>query len=125
MKQSFIRFAIVAAVLYGLSFCVESSFAQETIYVPANQPAAVQYPPASYPNYYNQYYRAQQQQYQPQYQQQYQQQYPQQPRQRMTPTQRRTGYTKEEIRAMPLLERPNRPGHFIGNSIRRRAGVSN
>ena len=41
-----------------------------------------------------------------------------------TPTQKRTGYTREEIRAMPLLSRPNRPGHFIGNSIRRRAGVA-
>jgi hypothetical protein len=24
-----------------------------------------------------------------------------------------------EIRNMPLLQRPNRPGHFIGNTIRR------
>ena len=41
----------------------------------------------------------------------------------MTPTQVRTGYTRGEIRAMPLIDRPNRPGHFIGNTIRRRAGV--
>ena len=40
----------------------------------------------------------------------------------MTPTQIRTGYTRGEIRAMPLTERPNRPGHFIGNTIRRRTG---
>ena len=40
----------------------------------------------------------------------------------MTPTQVRTGYTRGEIRSMPLTERPNRPGHFIGNTIRRRTG---
>jgi len=27
--------------------------------------------------------------------------------------------TEEEIDQMPLLERPDRPGHFLGNSIRR------
>ena len=27
----------------------------------------------------------------------------------------------EAIRRMPLLQRPNRPGHFIGNTIRRNA----
>ena len=43
----------------------------------------------------------------------------------MTPTQMRTGYTRSEIRAMPMVSRPNRPGHFIGNTVRRRAGVSN
>ncbi len=25
---------------------------------------------------------------------------------------------RAQIRQMPLLERPNRPGHFIGNTIR-------
>ncbi len=28
-------------------------------------------------------------------------------------------YTDEEIAEMPLLERPDRPGHFVGNTIRR------
>jgi len=27
--------------------------------------------------------------------------------------------TREQIRQMPLLERPNRPGHFYGNTVRR------
>lgn len=40
-----------------------------------------------------------------------------------TPTQIRTGYTRSEIRSMPMVARPNRPGHFIGNTVRRRAGV--
>ena len=26
---------------------------------------------------------------------------------------------KQSIRDMPLLERPNRPGHFYGNTVRR------
>ena len=30
-----------------------------------------------------------------------------------------TGATRREaIRSMPLLERPNRPGHFYGNTVR-------
>ena len=29
-----------------------------------------------------------------------------------------SGTARQEIRQMPLLERPNRPGHFIGNTIR-------
>lgn len=41
-----------------------------------------------------------------------------------SPTQKRTGYTRSEIRSMPLINRPNRPGHFVGNTIRRRAGVA-
>lgn len=41
----------------------------------------------------------------------------------LTPTQMRTGYTRQEIRAMPMIARPSRPGHFIGNTVRRRAGV--
>lgn len=41
----------------------------------------------------------------------------------MTPTQMRTGYTRQEIRSMPMISRPSRPGHFIGNTVRRRAGV--
>ena len=39
-------------------------------------------------------------------------------------TQLRTGYTRGEIRAMPITARPNRPGHIIGNTVRRRAGVN-
>jgi hypothetical protein len=27
--------------------------------------------------------------------------------------------TRQAIRDMPLLERPNRPGHFYGNTVRR------
>lgn len=41
----------------------------------------------------------------------------------LTPTQIRTGYTRQEIRSMPMIARPSRPGHFIGNTVRRRAGV--
>jgi hypothetical protein len=29
--------------------------------------------------------------------------------------------TRAEIRSMPMLARPNRPGHFIGNTFRRMA----
>jgi len=28
--------------------------------------------------------------------------------------------TRDEIRSMPILERPNRFGHFYGNTVRRR-----
>ena len=28
--------------------------------------------------------------------------------------------TRKEIREMPILERPSRPGHFYGNTVRRR-----
>jgi hypothetical protein len=27
--------------------------------------------------------------------------------------------TRRDIRAMPILERPSRPGHFYGNAVRR------
>ncbi len=30
---------------------------------------------------------------------------------------------RAQIRAMPILERPNRPLHFYGNAVRRNAGV--
>jgi len=30
--------------------------------------------------------------------------------------------TRSEIRATPLLQRPYRPGHFYGNTVRRRSG---
>lgn len=40
------------------------------------------------------------------------------------PVQVRYGMTRQEIRSMPILERPNRPGHFYGNTVRRRAGVA-
>lgn len=36
----------------------------------------------------------------------------------MTPTEMQTGYTIEQILSMPITERPDRPGHFIGNAIR-------
>jgi len=28
-------------------------------------------------------------------------------------------HTDEEIEQMPILDRPDRPGHFVGNAIRR------
>lgn len=28
-------------------------------------------------------------------------------------------YSDEEIEQMPILDRPDRPGHFVGNAIRR------
>jgi hypothetical protein len=31
----------------------------------------------------------------------------------------RRSMTREEIRSMPIVERPNRPGHFYGNTVRR------
>jgi hypothetical protein len=30
---------------------------------------------------------------------------------------------REAIRQLPLLQRPNRPGHFYGNTVRRLHGV--
>ncbi len=33
-----------------------------------------------------------------------------------------TTMTRAEIRAMPIHNRPSRPGHFYGNTVRRRAG---
>jgi hypothetical protein len=32
-----------------------------------------------------------------------------------------TNLSRTEIRAMPIHERPNRTGHFYGNTVRRRA----
>lgn len=29
--------------------------------------------------------------------------------------------SRSQIRSMPITQRPNRPGHFIGNTVRRRA----
>lgn len=31
-----------------------------------------------------------------------------------------TAISRNEIRSMPITERPNRPGHFYGNTVRRR-----
>lgn len=31
----------------------------------------------------------------------------------------RTTLSRAEIRAMPIQERPSRPGHFYGNTVRR------
>ena len=42
-----------------------------------------------------------------------------QPRTPANPTSTRADLTREQIRQMPLLERPNRPGHFYGNTVRR------
>jgi hypothetical protein len=36
----------------------------------------------------------------------------------------RTNLTRREIRQMPIMERPSRPGHFYGNTVRRNAGRS-
>ena len=36
------------------------------------------------------------------------------------PVQARTDMSRTEIKAMPITERPNRAGHFYGNTVRRR-----
>jgi hypothetical protein len=36
-----------------------------------------------------------------------------------------TTLTRSEIRAMPIHDRPNRTGHFYGNTVRRRQARSN
>ena len=41
-----------------------------------------------------------------------------------TPT-NRTGMSRQEIKSMDILERPNRPGHFYGNTVRRLNGRKN
>ncbi|MGD9127239.1 MAG: hypothetical protein PVH19_07645 [Planctomycetia bacterium] len=28
------------------------------------------------------------------------------------------GYTRDQIRSMPMVARPDRPGHFFGNTVR-------
>jgi hypothetical protein len=33
-----------------------------------------------------------------------------------------TNLSRREIRQMPILERPSRPGHFYGNAVRRANG---
>src|SRR4051812_50044238 len=33
--------------------------------------------------------------------------------------------SRQEIKSMPLMERPNRPGHIYGNTVRRSSGVNN
>jgi hypothetical protein len=30
--------------------------------------------------------------------------------------------SRQEIKAMPILQRPSRPGHFYGNTVRRHNG---
>ncbi|MCR5163568.1 MAG: hypothetical protein K6C40_06080 [Thermoguttaceae bacterium] len=37
-------------------------------------------------------------------------------------TQNQRALTRKEIRSMDILDRPNRPGHFYGNTVRRRHG---
>jgi hypothetical protein len=34
---------------------------------------------------------------------------------------RGTGVSRQQIKSMPILERPSRVGHFYGNTVRRRA----
>jgi hypothetical protein len=38
-----------------------------------------------------------------------------------SPVVARTTMSRGEIRQMPILERPGRPGHFYGNAVRRSA----
>lgn len=40
----------------------------------------------------------------------------------IAPVSARTTLSREEIKAMPITQRPNRLGHFYGNTVRRRAG---
>jgi hypothetical protein len=37
----------------------------------------------------------------------------------------KTTVSRKDIRATPILERPSRPGHFYGNTVRRTAGRGN
>lgn len=32
-----------------------------------------------------------------------------------------TIFTRQQIRSLPVTERPDRPGHFVGNAVRRRS----
>ncbi len=51
---------------------------------------------------------------------------PMPPQAQNVPTVQRTqnprALTRKEIRSMDILDRPNRPGHFYGNTVRRRHG---
>jgi hypothetical protein len=40
----------------------------------------------------------------------------------ITPASARTTLSREEIKSMPITERPSRVGHFYGNTVRRRTG---
>ena len=42
---------------------------------------------------------------------------------RSSPVQNRDAY-RQTIRQTPILQRPNRPGHFYGNAVRRRHRAS-
>jgi hypothetical protein len=37
----------------------------------------------------------------------------------LTPTPASTTLSRQEIRQMPITQRPSRPGHFYGNTVRR------
>lgn len=37
----------------------------------------------------------------------------------VTPTEMATGMTPQQIESLPILERPDRPGHIYGNTVRR------
>ena len=97
MKQFITRAIISLFVLSGVLFIAQTCFADVPVYY-ANQP--VYRSAYVYPAYGTQV-----------------------PMHPVTPTQMRTGYTRKEIRSMPMIARPSRPGHFIGNTVRRRAGV--
>ena len=43
---------------------------------------------------------------------------------RVGPNVAKYGMTRGEIKSLPITERPNRLGHFYGNTVRRRAGVN-
>lgn len=107
MKQFITRATISLFVLSGVLFIAQTCFAADPVYY-ANQPvhrSAYAYPAYAYPAYAYPAYGTQVQTHP------------------VTPTQMRTGYTRKEIRSMPMIARPSRPGHFIGNTVRRRAGV--
>jgi len=38
----------------------------------------------------------------------------------VSPVSARTDMSRNEIKSMPITERPNRAGHFYGNTVRRR-----
>ena len=110
MKQ-FIASAVVALfVMCGAMFISQTCFAAAPQSVPQVTPSTSYGPIAQTPAYnfnYNNYsnYNANYNNY-PSY-----------------GAQTRKGYTRGEIRSMPITARPNRFGHFIGNTVRRRAGV--
>lgn len=151
--KKFITCAVIALVIAcGFMSIIQTASAEAPSYAFSHYPSAYYGQPAPYQQFpgmayqpapYMPYQQFPQMPYQPYQNTQYQpyqnMQYPpapsmayvnpaygtQAPSQHVTPTQMKTGYTRGEIRSMPITARPNRPGHFIGNTVRRRAGVSN